>query len=618
MPIKITRRARNIIVAVAVLFGLILIAIAALPASLFRGTAERALAANFDTAVRIGGLERESVFSFQPVINVSEVHVAQPAWAGKGELLSIRSLRVRVHPLSLLLGKFDAELLSAQGVRAQLVRDANRRENWRRESGSSDGGSAGRDMAGLRIQDAVIQYRDAVQDRQLTLNVTVDPTKGLVATGAGTIGGSPVKLTARGGAMTAGKPWPFDAIIEGPALGVHARGSMAGPLRTDRMQFRINARGSDLKQVDRVIEAGLFGTQPVDLAADVRREDNAWIVQNLVGKIGESDLTGHVTARKVDGRTKLDGEAHFRRLRFDDLASDLGNAKALALERAQGLKLVPNTRINIRKISKTDGRITVRADQIIGGRRPSSLTSISGVLNLDNRLLTVTDLRIGLKKGVITGKVTVDQRDGQPEPRVTMALDMANSSIAALAGDADDIDARVDARVRLTGTGSTIREVVGRSNGSIGAVARSGALPRKIAAMLGFDIGKGLLGAGEGQTALRCAVIALDMRGGRGSLNPFLIDTGLSQTRGTGTISFPSEALAITLSGAPKGNAALRLPGTINASGTIREPQIVVPKETKSFGNILKSVGRAITGKNGPAPADADCAALTNRALGGR
>lgn len=611
-----TRRARNVAVVAVIAVCLILVAVAALPASLFRGTAERALAANFDTAVRIGALERESVFSFQPVIKVSDVHVAQPAWAGKGELLSIRSLRVRVHPLSLLLGKFDAELLSAQGVRAQLVRDANRRENWRREPGS-DGGSEGHDMAGLRIEDAVIQYRDAVQDRQLTLNVAVDPAKGLVATGSGTIGGSPVKLAARGPAMAAGKPWPFDAVIDGPTLGIRARGSMAGPLRTDRMQFRITARGNDLKQVDRVIEAGLFGTQPVDLAADVRREDNAWIVQNLVGRIGQSDLLGHITARKVDGRMKLDGEAHFRRLQFDDLASDAGRAKALALEQAQGLKLVPNTRINIRKIDKTDGRIVVRADQIFGGRRPSSLTSISGVLDLDHRLLTVTDLRIGLKKGVITGKVTVDQRDGQPEPRVTLALDMTGSSIATLAGGMDDdIDARVDARVRVTGIGSTIREAVGRSNGAIGAVARDGALPRKIAAMLGFDIGKGLFGAGKGQTALRCAVIRLDMRGGRGSLDPFLIDTGLSQTRGTGTISFPSEALAITLAGAPKGDAALRLPGTINASGTIREPRIVVPKETKSFGNILKSVGRAISGKNGPAAIDADCATLTSQALG--
>lgn len=616
MPIRMTPRVRILAIGAGIVLALVLLAAAMLPASLFRGTAERALAKNFDTAVRIGALERESVFSFQPVIRVTDVHVAQPAWAGTGELLSVRTLRIRVHPLSLLLGRLDTDLLSATGLRADLVRAADRRENWRQQR-SAGSGSGGGDMAGLRIEDAVIRYRDAVQDRQLVITLAVDPATGLVANGKGSIGGAPVTLTVRGGAMIAAKPWPFDAVLDGPALGIHARGTMEGPLRTDAMTFRMTARGSDLKQVDRVIEAGLFGTQPVSLAADVRHADKAWIVENLSGTIGQSALTGRITARKQGDRMKLDGAAHFSRLRFDDLASDAGNAAALALERAQGLKLVPNTRINIRKIDKTDGHITVRADRILAGRRPASLTSLSGVLDLDNRVLTVSDLRIGLTKGAITGTVTVDQRDGGPVPRVTLALDMADSSIAALAGGGDsDVNGRVDARVRLTGTGSTIREAVGRSNGTIGAVARAGTLPRKIAAMLGFDLGKGIFGAGEGQTALRCAVVRLDVRGGRGTLDPFLVDTGLSQTRGTGTIGFPSEALAITLSGAPKGNAAFRLPGTILASGTIREPAIVVPRETKSVGNILKSVGRAITGNNGPRATDADCAALTRRALG--
>ncbi|MBV1691819.1 hypothetical protein KRR38_30115 [Novosphingobium sp. G106] len=37
---------------------------------------------------------------------------------------------------------------------------------------------------------------------------------------------------------------------------------------------------------------------------------------------------------------------------------------------------------------------------------------------------------------------------------------------------------------------------------------------------------------------------------------------------------------------------------------------------SKSFGNVLKAVGRALTGKQGPEAVDTDCAALRNRTLG--
>ena len=94
-----------------------------------------------------------------------------------------------------------------------------------------------------------------------------------------------------------------------------------------------------------------------------------------------------------------------------------------------------------------------------------------------------------------------------------------------------------------------------------------------------------------------------------------ILDTGISQSRGVGTLQFPAEAWAITLTGAPKRDA-LRLPGSVLLRGTVREPEIVVPKGTKSVGNVLKAIGRAIGGRNGPAAVDADCAALSRRAIG--
>jgi uncharacterized protein involved in outer membrane biogenesis len=612
------RQGRTFFIAALAIAALLFIVIATFPLGLLKGVAERRLASRLGSEVRVASMERESFFSFSPVLRLSGIDVNQPAWAGAGKLATVTLLRVRVHMLPLLAGRTRAEVLNASGVRLNLVRNEDGVANWRGTGKKKDAdGGDGAATAVATVEDAIISYRDAVQKRAFTIALTITPARGLEASGSGEVDGAPVKLTLSGAPMMAGKSWPFDALIDGPALRIHAVGAMEGPMRTDAMRFRMEARADDLKRLDRVIEAGLFGTQPIDLKADVRHEDRTWTIGELSGGIGESKLSGSLKAHKRDGRTMLDADVRFSRLNFDDLASDQGQAEALAMEAQLGLRLVPNTTINIRKISKTDGQIKVKVDSVVGGRRPSSITSLDGVLTLENRLLTVEPLRLGLKRGAITGKVVVDQRDGQEKPTVTLTMDMTNSSIVALAGGgSDDVNGRVDGRIRLTGVGSTIREVVGQSDGSIGIVARNGSLPAKLAALMGFDIGKGLLGDDEERATLRCAVMLLDMRKGRGTANPLIIDTSISQSRGAGTLSFPSEALAMTLTGAPKGSKALRLPGSVQLHGRLREPEIVVPKETKSVGNVLKAISRAVKGTSGPAATDADCAALSRKAIG--
>ena len=80
-------------------------------------------------------------------------------------------------------------------------------------------------------------------------------------------------------------------------------------------------------------------------------------------------------------------------------------------------------------------------------------------------------------------------------------------------------------------------------------------------------------------------------------------------------MNFPSEALAIRITGAPKKKSVLRLPGAILMEGTIRAPDVHTEKGTKSVGNILKAIGQSIVGDQPPRATDADCDALAARTL---
>lgn len=615
---SIPKSIRIALLVVFVLLAAVVVLAASFPVGWLKDRTQARLSERIGTQVTIKSMSRETAFSFSPVIHINGLQIPQPDWAGPGNLASIEEARIRLHIIPMIFGKARPDLLSARGIRLNLVRDANRRVNWDRDPKDRKTDDDGRsDFAATRIDDVVLDYRDAFQKRAFKIALSVDPSTGLIGKGTGTVDGAAVNVSLRGAPMIAGKEWPFDARLEGPALAMHALGKMAGPMRTDDMTFKVSGRANDLKLIDRVIEAGLFGTQPLTLNAKVRHRDKIWTVADLRGTVGESQLLGKLTARKDNGRTKLDGDVRFLTLNFEDLADDAGNARGVALERAIGPRIVPNTRVNIRKIRKTDGRIAIRVDRILSGRRPSSIKNMSAVLNLEDRLLTVSSLRIGLNQGVITGRAIVNQRDDQPKPIVTLALDLRGSSISALAGGGSqsDVDGRVDARVRLTGVGDTIREAVGNANGTMGAVTRGGSMPTRLAGLIGFDVGKVLFAKDDGREELRCGIIRLDLKRGRGDVDLLLVDTSISQTRGTGQISFPAEAFAVNLTGAAKSKNALQLPGSVSLRGSIREPDIIVPEGTRSVGNIFKAIGRAIGRRNTPAT-DANCGQLVAQTLG--
>lgn len=609
------RRIRYAAIGIVGLAALLLVALAGMPWGLFKSVVEARLSRRLDRPVTVGGVERVDRFSLSPTIALRDVRVPQAAWAGAGYLAQVREARVTLPIVPLLFGYVRPTTIAVSGLRLWLVRDANRRTNWSNDAPARRGGGSVLLLDELSIIDTVLSYRDAVQDRNLTVRLVSDQSGGLRLMGRGTVRGAAVTLGASAAAVTrarAGQPWPFKAWIDGEALSMRATGAMDRPLDTAHMTMDVAARAADLKLIDAVIEAGLFGTQPVRIAAHVRRDAAVWKIDRIKGLVGRSDVAGTLTVTKGE-RTHLVGSVASNNASFDDFASDAGLAAAVALERAQGLKIVPNTRINIRKIDDTDGTIKFTVRNLTGGRRPSSLISLSGAVTIDHQLMTVP-LTIELKRGAITGTATVDQRGGRIIPIVTLDLTMRGSSIGALAGG-NDIDARVDGRVRLEGPGSTIREAVGRSNGTIGLVARDGVLPAKIAALIGFDVARGLTTGKHQQARLRCAVARFVVNNGAGRADPVIVDTSLSQSRASGTLRFPAERLQLTVTGAPKQKSALRLPGTVAVGGTLRSPTIIVPKETRSVGNILKAIGRSISGDQAPRATDADCDSLTARAL---
>lgn len=615
-PRAVASRSRWRIGAIVVggVLAAVLLVVAAFPWGLAKGMVERRLTARFGRPVTIASLDRLDGFGFSPVLAVRGLTIPQPSWAGSGDFIRLAEGRARLPLLPLLIGRVEPRDIVLHGLRLALVRRADGITNWSRP-GSTGGGGVGSAMSGLTISDATLIYRDALRDRQAAVRVAADPAHGVRVAGSGSVAGNAVTLALTGPALDRKKPWPFTATIGGAALAMTARGTMDRPLDPDATTFDLTARADDLKLIDAVIEAGLIGTQRVDLAAHVRRDRGRWIVTALNGSVGGSRIAGEVTTEATGDRHRITGRLVASELAFEDFASSAGLAKAAAERASIGERLVPDLRINLAHLAHTDGRVDFRIDRLVSRSGSSPLRAMRGSLSLDHQVLVVAPFTLDLAQGAITGTARIVQ-DGQRVPTATFDLKLTGSSIPALAGGGGSVTGTVTARARLTGAGGSVREAVGNSDGRIGFVARDGILPAKLAAELGFNAGGAFVASDDDQAGLRCVVVPLTVRHGRGTIDPaMIVDTSQSQLTGHGTISFPSEAMAITVTGAPKHGAVLRLPGSATIGGTIREPQVTVAPGTKSIGNILKAIGRAITGRQEPVATNADCDALTRAAL---
>lgn len=608
--------------------ALLLLGIGAFPVGVLRGLVASRVSAQLGTTVEIGALTRSPWFSYAPTITLRDVRIVQPAWAGPGDLLRLRAASFRVPLLALATGGFRPERIDIAGLDLDLVRAADKRANWRRAPDRPDA-PAGTDaprLGDLRITDARFRLRDFRRELDIAGPLALDGS-GLRLSAAGQFLGTPATLTVRGAPVAgAGRTadYPLTAVLASPALHMTAAATLAGPLNLRRFRARIGAQAPTLKNLDRLIEAGLFGTQPIDLAADIRHVARDWQIDRISGTMGRSAFTGSASILKRDGRTKLDAKFHASRFDFDDLSDTEGLARAAALRARIGPRLIPATRINLAKLGRTDGRLAFTADRILTKSGPVVL-DLRALLTLDRRRLTATGIDAALANGGrMTGSVGVDHREGAP--KLSIDLHFAGASLERLVGRDDIVHGPIRGRVRLTGSGDTVREALARADGKIASGGTGGDIRATVAAVLGQDFGRAL-----GQTIsgphklipMRCFVANFRATNGILTPDPLALETELSSGKGSGRIVLDGETIALSLAGWTDKPGGGRIDQPIRMYGTLSKPEfeiggLAAGDRKAAVKGVIRGIGKLVGRALGiskappapPRPPPLDCTAI--------
>ena len=357
----------------------------------------------------------------------------------------------------------------------------------------------------------------------------------------------------------------------------------------------------------------------------MRRDGNHWKIDALRGTIGRSRLTADLI---VDSgtRTRIDGKVVAQTLDFDDFASARDRARARATEAAIGERVLPGTRIALDRLAKLDVAVRIDAARLLSSGGPSPFTSLHGRAVLDDRRLTLDPLAVGLTAGTMTGTALVDDRG--TAPRLTLDLTVKGSTIQALFTPDGTIQGPFAARLRLAGSGDTVRAALAKADGSAGFAVPTGTVRRDYATYLGGDV-LGSVGVavsgGQARVPLRCLVGRFRAANGVLTPDPLVLDNALSRGDGGGRITLSDERLDLVLNGRSKKPGPLVSTAPARVFGTLSQPKIDVrPPRAEARGKTgtldrigfflkkLKTRGKVPGGAVAP---NADCGALAAKAL---
>lgn len=581
-------------------------------------------------------------WSFTPEARVSGLQIGNPArYRDRGAFADVAEAEVAVRLLPLLIGRFDIVRLDLNGADINLYRSAEGDANWAAAPGAERGRNfnlpAIREFA---LRGGRINLRD--DKRRMTLDATFTTRESanrrnpgrFELSGDGRINNRPFEITLSGAPLLnvrRDRPYAFQADVRAGGTHIEANGAINRPFNFNAWQADVIASGPDLAQLYYLIGLTLPNTPPYNLRGRVERRGQTYGMPEVAGRVGDSDLRGAFTAsRQRNGRLLLEGDFLTSRLDFDDLMAVLGGApdtsetaspeqRAMAANLAAQDRLLPDAQLDISRVRNMDARVTYRAARVRSDRFP--LQGLALDINLDQGLLRLDPLTLNLRQGRLGGALAINARQDVPRVDLDMRLTgVRMETVLALSGN-PPLTGALAGRVRLSGSGGSVRDAAANASGDITLATPSGEVREALAELTGINVTRGLgllLSDDESKIDIRCGVASFRVDNGIARTRSILIDTETVLIAGRGSVSLRDETVDLQLQGEPKEARLVRIEAPITVRGRLRSPQIGVDAgDAAGQAGIAAALGSLLTPLAGVLPFvdlgladDADCTRL--------
>lgn len=514
--------------------------------------------------------------------------------------LQAREILLQPALLPLLRARLQFVEVGIAQARINVRRATDGSTNWVRGSGAEPAGPAGQSTGeplwrtlrvdALQLDDVALSLRDAVTDAELQLKVATLPA-GSEWRNHYAVDGRQAKIRFQGQAWTGGLltlrdtetafPFKGDLQVGNARSGtrVQAEGSVTDVLGDAAFDVRLAISGPSLSTLYPTLPLVLPTTPPYRLAGRMHLQDRLYRLDELSGRIGESDIRGNAVFDARSARNKLTAKLQSNRLALADLGATIGVGDQAAAGNARGV--LPDATFDVPRMNAMDADVTLVARQVVV-RRDLPFDEFRAHVLLDEGVLRLDPLNFGFAGGNLVSTVVLDARQ---RPMVaTAAADLRRIELGRLVPAVNNervTTGLLGAQLRLQGRGQSVAELLGSSNGTLAAAMAGGQISRVAVAAASLDGGKllPLLFTGDQPVEIRCAALAMGVKDGVAGTQLMVGDFTTARVDGSGTIDLASEQLDLRIEVLPKKPSLLSLRAPLQVTGTFSDPVVGVGAE---------------------------------------
>jgi uncharacterized protein involved in outer membrane biogenesis len=557
-----------------------------------------------------------------PKVILDNVYFQNADWSKNGPMAQIGKLEFTVSPRDLLERKVIVPRLALSNADVVMEELKDGRRNWIFSDPNDKSETVFR-ISTLSVNHGKLRYINHGQQFDLNIEAnTFDPdapdvTKADAAaanrklTTRYAFGGRYRDATFKGNAYTGDVlsfqkseiPFPISGQVLAGTTKLEVDGVVADVVKISSIDTKLRITGQTMANLYPFLLLPLPASPPYDVSGRLKLEGNKYTMDDLKGKIGSTDVTGHGRYFRQEPRPLLQAELHSKLLKLEDLGPLVGlktkDTKGGAQERptqaatatrtsaagteqqAGGNRVLPTGTFEATRIRAIDADVSLDARQIVGPDE-LALEDFYASLHVKQGLLTLTPLRFGFAGGNLVSKITVDAR--QDKLKGAADVDFRNIQIAKLFPTMPKVAqgaGAIGAQIRLRGEGNNVADLLGSSNGTAGVAIADGRISNLIDAAVSLNGGKllPLWLTGDKDIAIRCGGAAFDVKNGVATSTLFVVDTEQTRIDGSATVDLRNERFAMQFEPKPKRPGILSLRTPINLSGSFRHADFALDKK---------------------------------------
>jgi uncharacterized protein involved in outer membrane biogenesis len=594
----------------------------------------------------IGG-DLDVDLGWTPRVTLDDVHLGNAPWARTKDMLGAERADITIDLRELIAGRLRLPSIALTAPRIDL-QNSPEGGNWRIATPRPDEKEKGQDKAApeigrVRIDRGKITYFDPAERTDIEVDISTREgrqiERSLVLAATGTLRGLDFEADAKSGPVLSladtQTPYPFDARVRAGKTRAKFEGTVTGLQAFTAARVQLDVQGDTLAALHPLTGLVLPETPPYRVAGLLIHEGPKWTFQAFDGHVGDSDLSGTLTATYANDRPNLVAKLKSKQLDLDDLAGMVGatpetgpgetaspQQEVKAAREQADPHLLPDKPVNLPQLRSMDADVEFHALSIKHEKMP--LDNLRTHLTLDHGLLKLEPIDFGVAGGRIESNLVLDARE--PAIGLDLRTNFSRVDLGRLLPANQLVDKStglIGGRAVMKSRGKSTAELLGNADGELGVAMRGGQFSNLLLEGAGLDAAEaiGFMVRGDRTVRVRCAVLDLEAKDGVFKPRAFVVDTTDTNIHVEGQIDMGKESLDLTVYPLPKDFSPLTLRSPLHVRGTLKNPQIRPDRSLLIKGGIAAVLGALVNPiaallpliETGPGK-NADCDALVSAA----